>query len=222
MAHTEVHCLRQALSTQGTQVGQQEKVIQDMINSKSNNRVPHLQLFHLQRQLPRRSIHQRPRLWQWHAPGFWQVTSCTLFARAPISPHAIESPVLFRQEWVERVGSSHCFFMNRLSDIIKEELSVWDERGASEELISLAVRLDNRLREKRRAKVGGTDRLSSAHQRLLQHLFLNRSSRPAPHQSSRAHTAWKNRQQNAIVGSALRLCIYWGISWLPALSSQKG
>lgn len=33
MAHTEMDCFRQALSTQGTQVGQQKKVIQDMIET---------------------------------------------------------------------------------------------------------------------------------------------------------------------------------------------
>lgn len=53
--------------------------------------------------------------------------------------------MLLPQEWVGRVGSSDCAFMNRLSDIIKEELSVWDERGSLDDLISLAVWLDNKL-----------------------------------------------------------------------------
>lgn len=58
-------------------------------------------------------------------------------------------------------------FMNGLSDTMKDELASRDDPDCLEELISLSIKLDNRLRERRREKAA---RLPSTHQ--------SRSSQP--------------------------------------------
>ena len=49
-----------------------------------------------------------------------------------------------------------CAFRNALSEIIKDELVSRDEPAGLEELISLSIRIDNRVRERRRERGGKT------------------------------------------------------------------
>lgn len=51
-------------------------------------------------------------------------------------------------------SSRQGFFLNRLSDIMKDELAARDETDTLDALISPSIKIDNHLRERRREKVG--------------------------------------------------------------------
>lgn len=72
---------------------------------------------------------------------------------APVSQYAIDFRILAAEcGWDELALQS--VFLQGLADNIKDELAARDETQSLDELISLAIRLDNRLRERRRERVG--------------------------------------------------------------------
>ena len=103
----------------------------------------------------------------------------------------------------------HGVFQNALSEVIKDELVSRDEPKTLEELISLAVRIDNRRRERRREKTG-KDTFSVIPVALpaVQPQFSSAQSLPEhePMQLGRAKLSREERQRR--INS--KCCLYCG------------
>lgn len=72
---------------------------------------------------------------------------------ASVSHYAIDFRILAAESnWDEAALQS--VFLKGLADSVKDELAARDETQSLDDLISLAIRLDNRLRERRRERLG--------------------------------------------------------------------
>ena len=72
---------------------------------------------------------------------------------APVAQYAIDFRILAAESgWDDAALQS--VFLRGLADNVKDELAARDETRSFDELISLATRLDNRLRESRRERAG--------------------------------------------------------------------
>ncbi|KAJ8271735.1 hypothetical protein COCON_G00105940 [Conger conger] len=72
---------------------------------------------------------------------------------APVSSYAVDFRILAAQSGWDEVALQGVF-LSGLTDKLKDELAVRDETSSLEELIDLATRLDNRLRERCREREG--------------------------------------------------------------------
>ena len=73
--------------------------------------------------------------------------------RESVSQYALDFRILAVESGWDEVALQG-IFTRGLSEEVKDELAARDETGSLEELISLAIRLDNRLRERRRERSG--------------------------------------------------------------------
>lgn len=84
---------------------------------------------------------------------------------SPVAQYAVDFKILATESgWDDT--ALQAAFMKGLADNVKDELAARDETNSLQELISLATRLDNRLRERRREKTSRlvtTRGLSSPH-----------------------------------------------------------
>ena len=113
--------------------------------------------------------------------------------RNSVSQYALDFHVLAAECGSDQVALQDVF-LKGLSEKIKDELAGRDETTSLEELINLATRLDNRLRERQRKKADGwRSRLSSPacspHQQLSASLRASRGSYTTTSQCWGAHAA---------------------------------
>lgn len=132
-----------------------------------------------------------------------------------VANYSIEFRILAREcGWDESALMG--IYQKGLSESLKDELAVRDEPASLEELISLSIRLDNRLRERARERVGKPQRLvplvdtpptspvAAATASGLPPSSPGETEEPM--QLGRAHLDPQERQRRM----AKRLCIYCG------------
>lgn len=92
-----------------------------------------------------------------------------------------------------------CAFLRSLNKQVKDELGLKDESDSLDTLVSLAIRLDNCMREKRR------QRASHSHASVVPHPPLRLSANPAwepqPGPQAPAHSLW-HREEAMKLGRA--------------------
>uniref|UniRef100_A0A3P9LPJ3 CCHC-type domain-containing protein n=1 Tax=Oryzias latipes TaxID=8090 RepID=A0A3P9LPJ3_ORYLA len=142
----------------------------------------------------------------------------------PVSAYSIDFRILAAEcGWDEKALTG--IFYRGLREDIKDELAARDETSSLEELISLSTRLDNRLRERRRERAGGTPYSSRfsppelRHQPVSPPAAAQRAATPTsapiqlvsseePMQLGRTRLSAEERQRRFHQG----LCIYCGLS----------